>query len=238
MPAKRVSAGSRGAPASKKPKPGDPTVETTHDAKAAKPLMPSHAQHLVKVHKALATIRNCPIFSQAATSQPLSLAQGGSEHPFSESSCRVVLKQGRSYACGGNFFWIDHTWLCNHRVPMNASVIKHLMNSKFPHNEPPSCSPFRCTIAVDNENFGISPGSLQRCSPEEIDHAILFSIEKAIESSVGDGVLHSWLQVALHILFCPIFLCTLMMFVFLRITLFVCLSLVCPLEHAAPLLLL
>ena len=90
---------------------------------------------------------------------------------------------------------IDHTWLVNHRVPVNPGQIKHLKATKFPAMDPPRSIPFRLVIAVDPKDFLpsiIAEGSLARISPEEIGHAMLFSIEDAIENNAPVTVLERW----------------------------------------------
>ena len=158
-----------------------------------KPINTPQAHHLVKVHKALATMRNCPIFQDVATMPPLTLVDGGSEHPYVHADCQKVLESGNTFKVAGNFMWIDHTWLCNHRVPINPGSIKYLMQTKFKYDEPPKTSPYRAVIGMVLGQDA-SAGGLQRLSPEEIDHSVLFAIESAIEHNVGDGILRSWLS--------------------------------------------
>ena len=153
---------------------------------------PSMAQHLVNVHKALATMRNCAMFQDVATLPPLTLDDGASEHPYKHTNCQTVLKGDNVFKCAGNFMWIDHTWLVNHRVRMNIGNIKYLMKTKFKYDEPPKTSPYRAVIGLTPDQDAAA-GGLQRLSPEEIDHAVLFAIELAIEKGVGDGILRSWL---------------------------------------------
>ena len=158
-----------------------------------KPMMQaSQAQHLVNVHKALATMRNCPIFQDVASMPPLPFDEGGSEAPYVQRNCVMVLKNGKAFLCSGNFMWIEHTWLCNHRVPLNRGNIKYLMKTVFKHDDPPKTSPYRAVIGLSLDQ-NASHGGLQRLSPEEIDHSILFAIELAIEQNVGDEILRAWL---------------------------------------------
>ena len=157
-----------------------------------KPIQVSQAHHLVKVHKALATMRNCPIFQDVASMEPLTLKDGGSEHPYQYKDCHTVLATGNAFKVGGNFMWIEHTWLCNHRVPINAGNVKYLRKTKFKYDAPPKASPYRAVIGLTLDQDA-SAGGLQRLSPEEIDHSILFAIEEAIEKNVGDGILRAWL---------------------------------------------
>ena len=155
--------------------------------------------HLVKVHNALNTINNHPLFADISAKSPLSIQDGGGEHPYFFAESRVVLTQKSSYCAAGNFMWLAHTWMCNHRVPVNPGQIKHLMKNKFPYNAPPERSPYRVQVALDwcDHDACTSAGSLQRFSPEEIDHACLFSIAEAIEKKVPDAVLRAWIQLIL-----------------------------------------
>ena len=161
------------------------------------PVSEQVAAHLVKVHAALALIRNCPIFAGLNSSQPLALNKGGSEHPYAVEDAKVVLATCKPFTAAGNFMWLDHTWLVNHRVPMNRGQIKHLMNTKFPYDAPPKRSPFRTVVALSSAGEDASNVLLQRLSPEELDHAELFSVAKAIESNVGDSVLREWRRLLL-----------------------------------------
>ena len=190
---KRVSTG--GATQPKKAK----TDDTAADAAAVATLGKlAQAPHLVKVHKALNTIRNSPEFSGIGSLPPLAISEGGTEAPLKVADCKTALKDSApktQYKAAGNFMTIDHTWLVNHRIPVNPSQIAHLQKTKFPSMDPPSSVPFRLVIAVDPEEFllnEIAEGSLARISPEEIGHAMLFSIEEAIEKKAPATILDRW----------------------------------------------
>ena len=158
----------------------------------------AQAPHLVKVHKALNTIRNCHEFAGIGSLPPLTISEGGTEAPLIVADCKTALQNAApktQYKAAGNFMTIDHTWLVNHRIPVNPSQIAHLQKTKFPSMDPPSSIPFRLVIAVDPGEFLpniIAEGSLARISPEEIGHAMLFSIEEAIEKKAPATILERW----------------------------------------------
>ena len=60
--------------------------------------------------------------------------------------------------------------------------------------DPPSTFDFALTLALDRADQSVTdnPGSLQRVSPEEPTHALLFSIQDAIQAGHGDDILKRW----------------------------------------------
>ena len=84
---------------------------------------------------------------------------------------------------------------------MNASKIKAMQEFYFPVGAPPTVFPFAVTLAVDDADMNIkeAAGSLERISPEEPVHALLFSLKEAIETKVSDDVLRSYRQLLLTI---------------------------------------
>jgi hypothetical protein len=149
--------------------------------------------HLLRVHEALNIIRNNPIFEGIQEALPLTIAEGGNQVPFSKMNFKQILGQNADaqFSCGGNLLWSNQAWLANHRVPVNAGQVKHLQLAHFPFDDPPLSNPFTQTVAVDNCDFNVADhlGSLQRISPEEIDHALIFSIAQSISKPCSDDVL-------------------------------------------------
>ena len=198
---KRAAPTGRTLPASsfKRKKTEDNPSENVIDANSVATLGKlAQAPHLVKVHKALNTIRNCEAFAGIGSLPPMTISEGGTEAPMIVADCKTALQNAApktQYKAAGNFMTIDHTWLVNHRVPVSPCQIAHLQKTKFPSMDPPSSIPFRLVIAVDPENFlpdVIAEGSLARISPEEIGHAMLFSIEEAIEKKAPATILERW----------------------------------------------
>lgn len=162
------------------------------------------AAHLVRVHEALNVIHGCEVFAGIVDSTPLDIKEGGKQTPYSAKDMQYALacSDGGEYRCGGNVFWLEHTWLCNHRVPFNEQQIKALQ-AFFPHDKPPASSPFDFWVAVEHNKINLHEhrGSLQRVSPEEVGHAMLFSIAEAIKAGVPSEVLGQWKTLALTVPF-------------------------------------
>ena len=195
MPAKKRCAETQAASSKKKAKNSDSQATVNDVATLGKALQ---APHLVKVHKALNTIRNCKEFEGIGALPALTIAEGGTEAPLIVADCKTALQNAApktQYKAAGSFMSIDHTWLVNHRIPVNPGQIAHIQKTKFPSMNPPGSIPFRLVIAVAPGEYlptVIAEGSLARISPEEIGHAMLFSIEEAIEQKAPAGILERW----------------------------------------------
>jgi hypothetical protein len=177
-------------------------TKAVDSAPSISPFGKGQAEHLVKVHEALTTIRGCEIFQDLCEATPLTIKEGGSQCPFAQRDLTQVLgADGKAeYKCGGNFLWIDHTWLCNHRVPFNQGQIRSIQKFDYPFGDPPAAHPYDMHIAVDDSDYKVTEhrGSLQRVSPEEIGHAVLFSVAEAIAApETTDDVLRRWRKLML-----------------------------------------
>jgi hypothetical protein len=125
-------------------------TKAVDSAPSISPFGKGQAEHLVKVHEALTTIRGCELFQDLCEATPLTIKEGGSQCPFAQRDLTQVLgADGKAeYKCGGNFLWIDHTWLCNHRVPFNQGQIRSIQRFDYPFGDPPSAHPYEMHIAV------------------------------------------------------------------------------------------
>ena len=154
------------------------------------------AQNLIHVHEALKVIRDCKAFEGVESAAPLDLSQGAQCAPFNADHALEVLSKDESnfYTCGANFFWCDQIWLPNHRVPMNKAHIQEIQRFVLPPMEPPKAFPYEITAAVSAalEQELQKKGSFQRLSPPEPCHALLFSIQEAIQAGASDSVLRRW----------------------------------------------
>ena len=161
------------------------------------------AAHIVRVHAAIEIIKACPIFENVTERQPLTLQQGGSIAPIvpKDLISKMSTDGGEQVVIGGgNFFWLNHTWLANPRVPFNNGQLKQIA-SKFPVDNPPSCSPYTFHVAMDSQKYNIMEhlGGLARVSPEENDHVIIFQLAEAIKGGVSDDILRRWLNMLLSV---------------------------------------
>ena len=163
------------------------------------------AAHIVRVHESLQIITASPFFQGIAECPPLTVMEGGNQAPIVQSELTHALtnKPTSEVNAGGNFFWINHVWLANHRVPFNNTQLKNIAETNFPCLDPPACSPYRLHVAVDTADFKIMEhvGQLQRVSPEENDHFIIFQLANAIKQNASDDVLRRWRNMLLSIPF-------------------------------------
>jgi len=172
-----------------------PAAEDGHQQKYATASM---NMHMVKVHAACAAIFGNDHFKDIVKAVPLSIEQGGKEHPYSFEICKSVHTKNTSLGTashgGGNFFWQDFTTLSAHRVPINQGQVKYIQ-TKFPPSTPPFNSPYRTSVAIAGvtvDECAADEPKLQVLSPIEISHAVLFSLSDAITGGASDAVLCSW----------------------------------------------
>lgn len=153
---------------------------------------------LLRIHEALKTIRDHDVFKDIDAAKPLTVSQGASQSPYDKAQAQAALGNNSCYSCGGNFFWADQIWLPNHRVPINSGQILALQTRFLPPMEPPATFPFTVTVALDSANDEVLDGkAFQRLSPCEPCHAMLFSIQEAINGSADAAVLQSWRKLLL-----------------------------------------
>eukprot|EP00959_Pyramimonas_sp_CCMP1952_P387234 8115303-Pyramimonas_sp.AAC.1 len=95
---------------------GSTTVGTTISNHAS-------ASLLQKVQDSLSVIKALPTFLDIDKLNPLKIEEGGSQTPFKQADCEMVVKaEGdgiTSYRCGGIFFWQNMCWFSNPTTPIN-----------------------------------------------------------------------------------------------------------------------
>ncbi|CAK0846546.1 unnamed protein product [Prorocentrum cordatum] len=174
---------------------GSTTVGTTISNHAS-------ASLLQTVQDSLSVIKAHPTFLDIDKLNPLKIEEGGSQTPFKQADCEMVLKvEGdgvTSYRCGGNFFWQNTCWFPNPKTPVNHGQVKEKQKSLVP-DEPPCRLDFATVIALDSRDVPAMShrGALQRLSPREPALALLFSIHEAIAKKVDDNTLLKWRKLVL-----------------------------------------
>ena len=125
--------------------------------------------------------------------QPLSLAQGGVQAPFSAAECvQAMANCGQTYKCAGNLFW--HNVLANisHMTPINGGQVKEIMKFYFKEGSVTAVFPFEVVVAVTEQEAASADkltaclGTLDRLSPEEPIHALLLAAEVAVNKGHAD----------------------------------------------------
>ena len=146
------------------------------------------SDHLIQVHEAIKVIREHPVFKDLDSAKPLTLAQGSTQAPFDlQAAKRAVQSEAGTYRCGCNIWFQDMVWMANHRVPVNSGQIRAI-RSELPFNNPPKTFPFTVTVAVEEATLEQRPeGGWARLSPAEPVHALLFSMQEAIEQGCPEA---------------------------------------------------
>lgn len=159
--------------------------------------------HLLKIHEAIKTIREHHAFADIDTAEPLTIGQGGQQQSFDKDMAAKALSGvTHSHKCGCNLFWSDLLWMANHRVPINFGQIRAIQK-ELPYDKPPIVFPFEVTVAVENKSQAAHrPDSgWPRLSPPEPVHAMLLSMQEAIQNHVSDGCLKDWRRLCLTVPF-------------------------------------
>ena len=151
----------------------------------------------------MTTITNCPVYMFIEKTLPSSIKDGGGQAPFSQRDMQTVLTANskKAYKAGGTLFMQNLLWLPDHRVPIDPSKITAIQVYYYPVANPPSSNPFECTIGVElnEENVMKHMGAMQRLSPEEPCHALLFSAQEAWNTKQPDDVLRRFRNLMLKI---------------------------------------
>ena len=87
----------------------------------------AHQQHYAQVHVAWQEIISHPIFASIAQEKPLTLSEGASTAPFSQTDFEAKLSAKppamRDYEAGANVFWINLYWSAAPLVPINRAAV-------------------------------------------------------------------------------------------------------------------
>ena len=104
------------------------------------------------------------------------------------------MQQSGSYACGGNYFWVDPFFNATSGVYLNRSSIQ-LMRKDFFQNPSRWPSDLPLVIAVppgtEAKKLRVSRGSMKRISCPEVELALFMAIAADIDQNVPDDRLRS-----------------------------------------------
>ena len=161
------------------------------------PVPESTAKHVVRMHTALNTIRDHPIFADIDTLEPLSIANGGHQAPFESDACKTVLSDANAqYKCGFNIMCHDILWLATPRVPISSNKINRYMSFNLDPADPPGELTLT-VLAVDPSVDSINATGLQRLSPPEPTYAWAYALAEAIDKGLADDILLRWKKLLL-----------------------------------------
>ena len=184
--------GKVGAPNSRPeqpPEPGPQPSQQIHDHNAA---------HYTKVIGWLDVIMDCPIFNNIVEDNARAVADGGSQVPYSWSTCQLAFgDEGifeKHYTCGINFFWCDMLYSPAVGVPIREHAVSYLMDHYF---RTPTPLPNILSIALrEGEKPDPMKGSWVCLNPQEMMHAMLGAIARDVKGGDRD-VAQAWRKIAL-----------------------------------------
>ena len=110
---------------------------------------------------------------------------------YKSEDYEAAMTSAGQYEAAGNWFWIDHAWVCAGKVPVNRASVGEMQRRYFAD---PSSYPFTIVVAVASAEVASAElerlwGALKRVSPEEMDYALLFAIRDAILEKQPESVL-------------------------------------------------
>ena len=147
--------------------------------------MPSFlTNHYVNVESALACIKEK--WPDLETLPPLGLDAGGTQAAFDADGAKTALSTpARQYKCGGNLFFHNVLHSPNYKTPINAGQLAEIKKFWFSDTQN-ARFPFELVVAVTPEEAETAEalksalGRLERLSPEEPVHALVFAVQEAI----------------------------------------------------------
>ena len=130
---------------------------------------------------------------------PLSVKDGGVQEPMTQAVLAHGMKGDRGVVEGaGSLFWHDVRGRPQPNVPINVQGIEDIKQHSF--MSPPARVTFSVHVAIDaTATLADTKGKLQRISPEEPVHALLWGIHAAIERNAGADEMARWEALLLSI---------------------------------------
>ena len=136
-------------------------------------------------------IQGHPEFDSIDTQDPLSIAMGGTQAPFSqkelETSCSGELQ---AYACGINFSWVNLLYSATPGIPIRMAAVKEVTETTFLEPTPVES----LSIGIPSHDYGVKShkGALMRVSPEEMTSALIMAVARDITNQAPSDVLVKW----------------------------------------------
>ena len=130
-------------------------------------------------------------FTGIESEDPLSIAEGGSQRPFSQTDLEAALKATRdTYVCGINFAWVNALFSAAPGVPVRMPAVKQVRDNVF--REPCALEHFH--VAIPSKDYAVAAhkGGLMRVSPEEIAAAFILAVARDIQKQKPDDLLQKW----------------------------------------------
>ena len=132
-----------------------------------------------------------PVFDGMEAQDPLSIANGGVQAPFSqrdlETSC---LGKAQAYACGINLSWVNLTYSATPGIPIRMAAAREVTEKTF--MEPTHMESL--TIGVPSHDYKVKShrGALMRVSPEEMTSAFILAVARDVTNGAPEDTLLQW----------------------------------------------
>ena len=104
-------------------------------------------------------------FPDIMEKQPLTIAEGGEQTPFTQENLKKACGNGGTYICGINLAWLNPTFSATPGVPVRKTAVRQVLASIF--GKPTALEQLH--VAVPSVDFVVRhhKGALMRVNPEE-----------------------------------------------------------------------
>ncbi|CAJ1410687.1 unnamed protein product [Effrenium voratum] len=161
----------------------------------------NNTQYYEALIDAVNVILQCPTFVDL---QPLPINtkpgedQSGVQAVFDPRECKAALTKEGCYRAAINLMWIDPFGSTTPTVPLSVERVRELGQFACPAGDAKHLTE-NFTVAVDSldQDMLDSKGKWKAVSPEEMQHALLFTLADVIKNQAPDEKLAAWRRVFL-----------------------------------------
>ncbi|CAJ1372633.1 unnamed protein product [Effrenium voratum] len=165
----------------------------------------NNTQYYEALIDAVNVILQCPTFVDLqTTAAPLPINtkpgedQSGVQAVFDPRECKAALTKEGCYRAAINLMWIDPFGSTTPTVPLSVERVRELGQFACPAGDAKHLTE-NFTVAVDSPDQDMldSKGKWKAVSPEEMQHALLFTLADVIKDQAPDEKLAAWRRVFL-----------------------------------------
>ncbi|CAJ1398801.1 unnamed protein product [Effrenium voratum] len=160
----------------------------------------NNTQYYEALIDAVNVILQCPTFVDLQTPLPINTKPGedqsGVQAVFDPRECKAALTKEGCYRAAINLMWIDPFGPTTPTVPLSVERVRELGQFACPAGDDLTEN---FTVAVDSPDQDMldSKGKWKAVSPEEMQHALLFTLADVIKDQAPDEKLAAWRRVFL-----------------------------------------
>jgi len=152
---------------------------------------PQNVAYHAAVLDAWQTVQGNTVFEGIDTQDPLSIARGGAQAPFSQNELELSCSgEHRAYSCGINFAWINLLYSATPGIPIRMAAVHEVMEKTFLEPTPMES----LSIGIPSTDYKVKShkGALMRVSPEEMTSAFIMAVARDIKNGAPKDVLLKW----------------------------------------------